>query len=125
MNVLANFVGELLEIWTGSYIKAGENIGILAVIVKGGYYSITKYSWTYNGEMEEKEKYPILYATKKGSYCCIVEVNYLTFSFCFTIQGKTWSYLPKLIINLMYCILKGMIIGPLKHHKASQQLYLG
>ena len=82
------FLGELLNIWIGSYIGVGEYVGILAVVVQGGYYSVTKYKWEYNGVLERSEIYPILYATKREKFSCIAEVQGQYFTFTFTVKGN-------------------------------------
>lgn len=72
--------------WTGCCIGTEERIGILAVVVKGGYHCIAKYQWQYNDIDMKQEIYPVLYAAKTGSYSCMVTLYSGTFTFNFRIQ---------------------------------------
>lgn len=76
-----------LEIWTSSCIQPHSRVGILAVVAKGGYHSIARYEWEYNGAVAKKELYPILYATQCGCYSCSVKIYQQSFTFSFIVEG--------------------------------------
>ena len=58
------------SVWTGGYCCPGEEVSLLACVVKHGYHSVLKYQW-YKGEASlDGECYPLLYATMCGVYRC-------------------------------------------------------
>lgn len=58
--------GETLEVWTGGSIPNGGHVAVLAVVVKGGFHSLTKYKWKFNGR--EERKYIQYCMQLKGAY---------------------------------------------------------
>ena len=78
------------SVWTGGYCCPGEEVSVLACVVKHGYHSVSKYQW-YKGEASlDGECYPLLYATMCGVYRCNVCVNEGEFTedFSFTVTGN-------------------------------------
>lgn len=62
-------LGSPWGVWCGG--GGGRGVAMLISIVTGGYHSRTTYKWSFNDQIMENEKYPIIYVTEDGIYKCL------------------------------------------------------
>ena len=93
MNILRSLtVDSVFEVWTNGF--AYHNVAVLVCVAQGGFHSISKYQWYYNGSVMEEECYPVIYMSKCGKYRCEVRLDSTVDAingseFNFSVEGMT------------------------------------
>ena len=84
-----------------------EGVALLVAVVMGGFHPVSSYVWSVDGIRLAEEKFPLLYATKRGEYVCDVEVKNsdirVVHKLTFIVEGIPIHWCYGTLANNYYC----------------------